>query len=223
MIKMLRGFSNLETGQSSAIDAQLSIELIADVTSQINPKAKSLLDIGCGAGNYSLKILERLPNLDVTLLDLSRPMLKRAVERLSSRTSGKITAIQRDIREAQIGESEFDIICAAAVLHHLREEKEWQQVFSRIYAALKPGGSFWISDIITHSNARVQSIMWQRYGEYLSRLKDDAYRDEVFAYIEKEDSPRSLLFQVDLLRSVGFKDIEVLHKNCCFATFGAIK
>lgn len=221
--KDVERFSNLETGQFSTIDARLSLELIADVSSRVNPNAKSLLDIGCGAGNYSLKILERVPNLDVTLIDLSRPMLNRAVERVSSSTSGKITAIQGDIREAQISESEFDIICAAAVLHHLREDKEWQQVFSKVYAALKPGGSFWISDIITHSDVRVQSIMWERYGEYLSQLKDKAYRDEVFAYIEKEDSPRSLLFQMDLLRSVGFKDIEVLHKNCCFATFGAVK
>jgi tRNA (cmo5U34)-methyltransferase len=27
--------------------------------------------VGCGAGNYTLKLLESLPNLDVTLIDLS--------------------------------------------------------------------------------------------------------------------------------------------------------
>jgi len=31
------------------------------------------------------------------------------------------------------------------------------------------------------------------------------------------------MFQLDLLRSVGFKEVEVLHKNSCFAAFGAIK
>jgi len=45
----------------------------------------------------------------------------------------------------------------------------------------------------------------------------------VFAYVEQEDSPRPLLFQLDLLRDVGFREIEVLHKNSCFAAFGAIK
>ena len=47
--------------------------------------------------------------------------------------------------------------------------------------------------------------------------------DEVFAYVEKEDTPRPLLFQLDLLRQVGFSQVEMLHKNVCFAAFGAVK
>ena len=60
-------------------------------------------------------------------------------------------------------------------------------------------------------------------GDYLTRLKDESYRDHVFAYVEKEDTPRPLLFQLDLLRQVGFAQVEVLHKNICFAAFGAVK
>ena len=65
--------------------------------------------------------------------------------------------------------------------------------------------------------------MWERYGAYLTQLKDAAYRDHVFAYTEQEDTPRSLMFQLDLLRAVGFDQVEVLHKNNCFAAFGAMK
>jgi len=221
--KDVERFSNLETGQSATIDAPLSLALIAEAASRVNPQAASLLDIGCGAGNYSLKILERLPNLNVTLIDLSRPMLDRAVERVSRATSGKVTALQGDIRELPVGESKFDVICAAAVLHHLRADEEWRQVFSKLHAALKPGGSLWISDFIEHSNPKVQSLMWERYGAYLSQLKDEAYRDHVFAYVAQEDSPRPLMFQTDILRAVGFAEVEILHKNSCFAAFGAIK
>ena len=216
-------FSNLETGQSATIDAPLSLALIADAASRVTPTATSLLDVGCGAGNYSLKILERLPNLDVTLIDLSRPMLERAVERVSRATSGRVTAFQGDVRELRIGESNFDIICAAAVLHHLRETDEWHRTFSKLYTSLKAGGSFWISDLIEHSDKRVQSLMWEQYGNYLSQIKDEAYRDHVFDYIAQEDSPRPLMFQIDLLRSVGFSNVEILHKNSCFAAFGGIK
>jgi tRNA (cmo5U34)-methyltransferase len=65
--------------------------------------------------------------------------------------------------------------------------------------------------------------MWARYGEYLAAQKDLAYRDHVFAYIEQEDTPRSLVYQLDLLRAVGFRSVDVLHKNGVFAAFGAIK
>lgn len=221
--KEVERFSNLETGQSATIDATLSLALVADAASCVNPRASALLDVGCGAGNYTLKILERLPNLDVTLIDLSLPMLDRAVERMTQLTTGKITLQQGDIRNLEIGTSQFDIICAAAVLHHLREGAEWYSVFSKIYTALKPGGSLWISDLIEHSDEKIQTLMWKRYGDYLTKSKDSAYRDEVFAYIEQEDSPRPLLYQLDLLRSVGFASVEILHKNSCFAVFGAIK
>ena len=123
----------------------------------------------------------------------------------------------------RLGEERFDIILAAAVFHHLRTDAEWHDVFAKCYAALRPGGSLWISDLIEHANPAVQALMWQRYGAYLAGLKDEAYRDHVFAYIAKEDTPRPLPYQTDLLRSVGFSAVEILHKNGCFAAFGALK
>ncbi len=96
-------------------------------------------------------------------------------------------------------------------------------MFAMFHRALRPGGSLWIFDLIESPIPAVESIMKKRYGDYLTRLKDESYRDHVFAYVEKEDTPRPLLFQLDLLRQVGFVQVEVLHKNLCFAAFGAVK
>jgi tRNA (cmo5U34)-methyltransferase len=182
-----------------------------------------MLDVGCGAGNYTLKLLRSLPRLDVTLIDLSRPMLDRAVTRISQSTSGRVVALQGDIRDLPIAAAAYDIIVAAAVFHHLRKEHEWRAVFKKMFTALKPGGSLWISDLIEHSNPQVQAMMWERYGHYLVQLKDAEYRNHVFDYVAREDSPRPLMFQVDLLREAGFQEVEILHKNSCFAAFGALK
>src|ERR1035441_10006288 len=184
-------FSNLETGQSATIDAPLSLELMAKAASLVRPEASALLDIGCGAGNYTLKLLQSLPVKAVTLIDLSRPMLDRAVERIrNAAPSIEITVIQADIRATPLPEAAFDVAVAAATLHHLRDDPEWRSVFAAVYRALVPGGSFWISDIVTHQSEAVQRVMWQRYGEYLTALKGPEYRDHVFAYIDAEDTPR---------------------------------
>ncbi len=156
-------------------------------------------------------------------LDLSRPMLDRAMDRVRPATTGSVEAIQGDIREIDIGVERHDIILAASVLHHLRSDAQWRAVFEKFYRALRPGGAIWLFDLIESSIPEAQAIMWRRYGEYLTQVKDEAYRDQVFAYIEEEDTPRSLSFQLDLLREVGFSQVDVLHKNSCFAAFGAVK
>lgn len=216
-------FSNLETGQLSTLDAPLTLELCTEAALKCNPTAKNLLDIGCGAGNYTLKMLEKVPNLHCTLVDLSLPMLEKAKERVSAATHGKVATIQQDMRELDLPTDHFDIILAAATLHHLRGDEDWELVFSKCYKALKPGGSIWISDLITHDYEPINAIIQEQYGKYLEGLGGLEYRQKVFDYVAYEDTPRSLNFQIDLLKKVGFRFTEVLHKHACFAAFGAVK
>jgi tRNA (cmo5U34)-methyltransferase len=216
-------FSNLETGQSATVDAPLAMAMVAETAAAVTPRAKDLVDVGCGAGNYSLKLLQHVPNLNVTLIDLSQNMLDRAATRVGAATTGTVKTVQADIRAISMAPQSTDIILAAAVLHHLRTDDEWRSVFRQFYHALRPGGSIWIFDLVEQSIPEVQRLQWRMYGEYLSNFKDDAYRDHVFAYVEKEDTPKPLVFQLDLLREVGFRQVDVLHKHSCFAAFGGVK
>jgi tRNA (cmo5U34)-methyltransferase len=223
-------FSNLETGQKATIDAPLAMELITAAAAACNPQAKAVLDIGCGAGNNTLKLLDRLQGqgrsiseIEWTLLDLSQPMLDRAKERIHKAGGTKIKTIQMDLRKAELPEGHFDVILAAAVLHHLRDDADWETTFQKNFRLLAPGGSFWVTDFVAHEGTAVQGMMWNRYGDYLTQIGGTVYRDKVFAYIEQEDSPRSVTYQIDLMRRVGFTEIDVLHKNSCFAAFGGRK
>lgn len=216
-------FSNLDTGQQTTIDAPLCLELISGAARATNPSSKKLLDIGCGAGNFSLKMLSKIPGLDCTLVDLSMPMLEKARERVSKATGGKVEIIQQDMRDLDLSAEHYDIILAGAVLHHLREDEDWEFVFRKFYSCLKPGGSLWISDLVDQDSAAINQYIWGQYGQYLEGIGGAEMKAKVLAYIEKEDSPRSVNFQLDLMKRVGFRHVEVLHKNLCFAAFGGIK
>lgn len=216
-------FSNLDTGQQTIIDAPVMLDLTTRAAFFVNPNSTQMLDIGCGAGNYTLKMLEKIPGLHCTLIDLSMPMLKRAKERVSAVTQGEVNILQADILKAELPELHFDIILAASVLHHLRGADEWITVVKKIFHALKPGGSFWISDLVTQDSEPLNRLFSDQYARHLESLGGEAYRDKVLDYIEHEDSPRSVNFQLDLMKQVGFRHTEILHKNGSFAAFGGIK
>lgn len=216
-------FSNLETGQQTTIDAPLTMELCTEAAKYATPQATELLDIGCGAGNYTLKMLGKIPNLNCTLNDLSMPMLEKAKERVSPQTKGTVMVIQDDMRNLDLPANHFDIILAAATLHHLRDDDDWELMFTKLYKALKPGGSFWVSDLIAHHSEVITRLFEDQYGRYLEKLGGPEYRQKVLDYVSYEDTPRSLNFQLALLAKVGFVKIDILHKNSCFAAFGGVK
>ena len=224
-------FSNLETGQQATVDAAATMDLGARAAVAVTPAARHLIDLGCGAGNYTLKFLQRQPAgsspVDITLVDLSRPMLDRAVERVSAVSRGVVTAVQADVREFKQTVDSADVILAAAVLHHLRTDAEWDAVFAKMAAWLRPGGSAWIFDLVQSSIPAVEALQRSRWGEYLVALKGggepgEAYRDAVFDYVAREDSPRPLVEQLDRLRAAGFTAVDVLQANQNFAAYGGV-
>ncbi|MDR3060420.1 MAG: class I SAM-dependent methyltransferase [Prevotella sp.] len=215
-------FSNLDTGQVSTIDAKISLELITESARRIIPHATHLLDVGCGAGNYSLMMLTKIPDLNCTLVDLSKPMLDRAYQRVIKET-GNVTILQGDIRDIELEENQYDIILAGAVLHHLRDDKDWETTFGKLFRLLRLGGCLMISDLVAQDTEMLNDYIREKYGDYLEEIGGEEYRHKVLDYVEKEDTPRSINYQLDLMKKVGFRNVEILHKNMCFGAFGGIK
>ena len=124
-------FSRLEVGNTAQIDSVKSLELIAQaVAARTNPGARQLLDIGWGAGNYSLKILEHLHDLDVTLVDLSQPMLDRAADAWHRKHGASFTRF-RLISATSNSTSKSSTLPSVERFHHLREESEWHHTFEK--------------------------------------------------------------------------------------------
>ena len=100
------------------------MELITQAAIKLTPNIRRLLDIGCGVENNTLKLLQYASPFDCDFVDLSLPMIRKARERISSVNSGKIRTIQGDFRKIDLPDHGYDVILAAAVLHHLRGDKD---------------------------------------------------------------------------------------------------
>ncbi len=217
-------FCDLATGQSATMDAPLAMELITRAAVAASAPIRRVLDIGCGAGNNTILLRRHAAApFACDLVDLSLPMLTRAETRLRTCDVGRIRLLQGDFRTIELAPEGYDVILAAAVLHHLRDDADWEAAFRKIHTLTAPGGSVWITDLIAHETEAVRQLMWRRYEEYLVGMGGEAYKNRVTDHIAREDSPRPVTWQLELLRRVGFGQVELIHKNGCFAAFGAVK
>lgn len=219
---MVDRFSNLETGQSTAIDSPLCMELVAQTAFAMFPQATQIMDIGCGGGNYAVKMAQLFPNADYTLVDISKNMLDQAQKRVSEVVSGKITTINLDYRTINFTAEKYDIITAGTTLHHLRTEQEWESVYHQLYSALKPNGALFVNDIVIGENSAIDKLMLEGWKSVL-RKNVPTEVDFFLAKYQSEDTPQTLTYQLELMKIIGFSQVAVLHKHFNFATFVGIK
>ena len=216
-------FSDLSKGQASIKDARLMMDLLAEAAAVLAPGAGEILDIGCGAGNQTLNLLRVFPDANCTLLDLSSAMLERARERVGSANPGRVELIAGDLRTAPLPEGKFDVAAAAAVLHHLRDEADWELGFSRIRSCLKIGGVLLVSDLIRHEDPKIEAMFKVRYEAFLREALGDAEAERIMRSVAASDTPSPLEYQFALLRRIGFREVGLLHKNLVFGAYYAVK
>ena len=84
-----------------------------ELISKIGPKGfKSILDIGCGTGNFTRLLKDKFPNAKITAIDISRDMLRIAKEKLKDQG----VEFLEDDAETVILERRFDLIASNATL-----------------------------------------------------------------------------------------------------------
>lgn len=91
-----------------------------------------VMDAGCGSGRVTAKLLERLPNGRVLCVDASEQMIEKAREALGDRADYLVA----DLSELEVPE-QVDVIFSTATFHWVLDH---DRLFSRLHAALKPGG-----------------------------------------------------------------------------------
>ena len=91
-----------------------------------------VMDAGCGSGRVTAKLLERLPNGRVLCVDASEQMIEKAREALGDRADYLVA----DLSELVVPER-VDVIFSTATFHWVLDH---DRLFSRLHAALKPGG-----------------------------------------------------------------------------------
>jgi ubiquinone/menaquinone biosynthesis C-methylase UbiE len=173
-------------------------------------KGNEALDIGCGMGNISLKLLSL--GFKVTAIDISTTMIKKVKRALPVEIAINLDIIETDIDTfLSKPAGKYNLVTMSSVLHHIPEYLESLQ---NIFGFIAVGGFLYITheplkDVLTREDPLLRKLLWQI--DYLCYLIKKKGRIEVINGVDWRLSDYHLYKGLDhdgvrrLLKKNGFK------------------
>ena len=193
-------------------------ELLVDcVLEPVRPKM-SVLDLGAGTGNLSLRLLRRNSGCHVTLVDFSQKMLNEVPKVLAAfknRYDTKCT----DFSSIHFNKDSFDSVISSFSIHHSRSINDYFDLYCKIYKWLKPGGTFACIDVVNGFNKEWTQINENGWINYLSGFFGKDKIEQILGNYHVEDSPISLPDHLFCLNKAGFTQTDILWKRYNFAFY----
>jgi SAM-dependent methyltransferase len=148
--------------------------------------AGSVLDLGCGPGDITLRLARRNPGLNVHGLDGSRPMLAFGETRLSREPdlAARVRFVSGVLPGATLPLDAYDAVVSNSLLHHLHDPMVLWQTVQRSAA---PGAAVLVMDLFRPDSTDVARGIVRAYaGGEPDVLKQDFYNSLCAAFTPDE-------------------------------------
>jgi tRNA (cmo5U34)-methyltransferase len=210
-------------------------EQLAVVSAMISPGDGTVLDLCCGAGLLSHRLLLEHPQCRVIGLDASDAMMAAAAGRLA--TFGDRFRTERfDLGSPgwRRRDTAPTAVVSSLAVHHLTGEEK-RMLYRDMHALLAPGGSIVIADLVAPAGARSLELARQMWDSWVRNhvqeagLGDEAYKAfhalewSCFQYPDELDKPSPLLDQLRWLVDAGFSEVDGYWMKAGHAIFGGTK
>jgi len=103
-----------------------------------------VLEVACGPGFMTEKLVEHLPNSQITAVDIDQGLIDHAKGLLKHVPSDRVQFVQASAYQTGLPDNEFDFAIARLLFLHLHDPLQAAQEIMRV---LKPGGKLVIIDI----------------------------------------------------------------------------
>lgn len=169
-------------------------------------KSITVLDTGCGSGNFGERAIDELNIKKITMCDPSESMLAVAKDKLKDRQCEfrNIASEQLDYHE------EYDLVVAIQSHHYLSRDGRKTAV-ENCYKALKAGGLFICFENTASFSEEGKKIILERVERY--GLSAGRTQNEVKSHSKRYNSeyfPITAMEHIDLLKSTGFSAVEII-------------
>jgi tRNA (cmo5U34)-methyltransferase len=183
------------------------IELVASTLAASGPDW--VIDLGAGTGALSEAILAHDGARTVELIDVDPEMLDQARRRLE-RFEGRVRVREMSFLAAL---PRCDGAAASLALHHIPEMEEKRALYSRIRAAIRPGGIFVNGDATMPADPAGREAARRLWVEHMMACGIDEAR--AFEHLEEwaeEDTYFSLDEELAAMRDAGFDAECIWHE-----------
>jgi SAM-dependent methyltransferase len=181
----------------------------------------SVLEVGAGTGLIIEQLVTRRPNLEVTGVDLTGPMLDIAAERLKD--FPKVTLSLQNVVTLSL-DRKYDLAFSyggvwyfvqgdgeSFMVSHIRDEGENRQGLERIAEFVRPGGTLLLGIQAPHHDYEKQVSNGMQYSQRITQIPDGFRKD----YYMKDDG-ETVMAQTTNYRTYAFDDAIKLLDDCGF-------
>jgi len=177
-----------------------------------------IIDLGCGTGNLTQRILAAYPGARITCVDMAENMLKMARVKLKNKT--KLSFWSGDIRNFDYS-GRYEAIVASMVLHHI-DKKEKPGFYRKLRRALAKGGVFNVVDIFLAPDKHLGGLYIDQWKAFMKASGlPRGLAEEMIVRHQREDRPVTLEEEFSILRQAGFRRFDVILKHYNFAVYSA--
>lgn len=194
--------------------------------------ATQVLELGCGTGELSMRVLCRCPVAQLIAVDYSPRMLSYAQAKIEAAGFGRVTWVEADFGNWAEGEpevlpiSKYDACVSSLAIHHLSDATKLS-LFRKIHQSLKPGGCFWNADPTPPESQSLASVYqtvreaWTaQQGATLAVVKAKTSIGKPTHGHSTHDHLATLRAHLDMLAKAGFQGLDVPWKYYGLAVFG---
>lgn len=118
------------------------VKQLENIVAHINSEPVKILDLGCGTGALTKRVLMKYPNISVICLDPAVEMLDIVKKKFMHYD---VEAIEGSAHDMQFQDNTFDFIMTNWALHHLTH-KDKALCSKELYRILKPQGQLILGD-----------------------------------------------------------------------------
>jgi SAM-dependent methyltransferase len=149
-----------------------------DAVAALLPASFVALDLACGPGSISQRLLARFPEARVIAVDID-PVLLAVGRGALGTADGRLRWVDADVASPEwletLGESQVDAVLSTTALHWLTLEPGLDRLYRDLGRLLPKGGLFLNGDNMSYSPA-LPSI-----GRLSQRVMDEQWTDAAFA------------------------------------------